>query len=98
MNMKEALSKEFTLEEKQEMASWIINKKLEKILSKEVLIARWLVRNKVDITLKVWDCKDKDVDIRTFLWLYGFTEIDVSSDFPSYRESYEWTTTIKFNV
>jgi len=96
--MKDALTKELTLEERQNMASWLIANNVEEILSREVIKSKWLVRDKVDITLKASECKDSDENIRTFLWVYGFSEIEVSSDFPWYCESYEWTTSIKFKV
>lgn len=97
-SMKDALTKQYTIEERCEMASWLIKNNVEEILSREVIKAKWLFRDKVDITLKASQCKDSDEDIRTFLAVYWFTDIKVSSDFPWYCESYEWTTNIKFKV
>ena len=96
--MKDALTKDFSLEERQEMASWLIAKKTENILSTEVFKARWLFKDMVDITLKASECRDADEDLRTFLAIYGFKDIEVSSDFPGYCETYEWTTKIKFRI
>lgn len=52
----------------------------------------------ISIVLKSDICTDKDKDISWLLKALGYTNIKVSSDFPSYGDNYEGTTTIKFSI
>lgn len=53
---------------------------------------------KVDVTLDATLCRDPDKDIIAFLRWLGYEDINVTSDFPAYCESYMGTTTIKFSI
>ncbi len=56
------------------------------------------MREKVDVTLRAKDCRDPDTNISKFLRILGAQDIQISSDFPGYNESYEGTTRVRFRV
>lgn len=89
-----ALSKE----ELVSVAGRLVSEKVEKILEDAVIAVVARRKNQVSLVLKAKDCTDPDEDIRDFLKISGYEDVKVSSDFPSYNESYEGTTTIKFSV
>lgn len=88
------------LSEKQRIsiAKSLISKKVEKILDREILTAIATTSYKVSITLKARDCTDADDKLRWYLAALWYEDVRVSSDFPWYCETYEWSTTIKFRV
>lgn len=86
---------EISIEEKIELARELVEKKVSGILEKQMVISR-LSGRPINITLKAGDCRDPDENIRKFLAILWAQDINVTSDFPGYCESYEWTTTIKF--
>lgn len=53
---------------------------------------------RVEIILGAKICVDKNEDIRAFLVALWYDNVKVTSDFPAYCESYEWTTTIEFSI
>lgn len=89
---------ELSDEDRLEIARWLISEKVEKILDREILKAIATRRYMVDIVLKARDCTDQDGDLASYLWALGYVDIWISSDFPWYCESYEWSTHIKFRV
>jgi len=85
-------------EERLELAKWLVAENVEEILSKKILIAGQWWSKRVDVTLKASECRDRNEDIHNFLGLLWCKKISVTSDFPWYNESYEWTTRIKFKI
>lgn len=85
-------------EERLELSKWLVAENVEQILSKKILIAQQGWSKKVDITLRASECLDTNENIHNFLWLLGCRKISVTSDFPWYNESYEWSTRIKFKI
>lgn len=53
---------------------------------------------KVNISLLGRVCRDPDKDIENLLRWLGYVNVKVTSDFPSYDECYEGSTTIKFEI
>lgn len=89
-----ALSKE----ELVQVAGRLVSEKVEKILEDAVVAAVARRKSQISLVLKAKDCVDPDEDIRDFLKISGYADVNVTSDFPGYNESYEGTTTIKFSV
>lgn len=58
-------------------------------------IEQW--KRKVDVALGYKDCKEDDLHIKAYLEQLGYKEVNVSSDYPGYNESYEGKTFIKFS-
>lgn len=84
-----------TADEKIEIARELVAKKVADILEKQMVISRLSWKN-IDITLWSKDCTDPDANIEKFLAILWAQDIKVTSDFPWYCETYEWTTRIKF--
>ena len=87
---------EISAEEKIAIARDIISEKVADILQKQMMISRLSWRS-IDITLGAKECIDSDENIKKFLSILWANNIKITSDFPGYCESYEWTTSIKFN-
>lgn len=85
-------------EERIELSKWLVSEKTEMILTKEFLIAQHGTKSRVRLTLMANECRDSDSSIHKFLETLGFKKILVTSDFPAYCESYEWSTKIRFRV
>ncbi len=86
---------EISIEEKITIARWLVADSVADILQKEMIISH-VSGIPSNITLKQSECIDSDENLRKFLLILWAKDIHVSSDFPAYCESYEWTTTIKF--
>ncbi len=100
INAKEAGEKlrHMTPEERFNNIKWKVSKSTRDALDTKIReVIAWYER-KVDIVLKASICRDADRDIATLLRGLWYIDIDVTSDFPAYCESYEWTTHIKFSV
>ncbi|EKE27450.1 MAG: hypothetical protein ACD_3C00205G0003 [uncultured bacterium (gcode 4)] len=91
-------ARELSQEKRLEIARWLVSKKVEAILDKEILVAIATHKFKVSVVLKASICRDDDDKIRGYLAALGYEDIKVTSDFPWYNESYEWSTDIKFSV
>ncbi len=89
---------EVSIDEKLEIARDLVADNVANILQREMVVAS-LSGEETEIILKASQCTDSDENIRKFLTILGAKSIKVSSDFPCWRawESYEGTTTIKFN-
>ena len=85
-------------EEKIELLGKLVSQSAQKIILEEYMIASMGVKEQVDVILKSKDCRDPDENIRKFLRILGAQDIQVSSDFPAYNESYEGTTRVRFRV
>lgn len=97
INAKEAseLRNKISPEEKVNSLLW---KDLQEALENEIHETVKKCRNHVEAVFKANVCKEPDKDIREALELLGYKGIKVTSDFPWYNETYEWTTTIKFTI
>jgi len=84
-----------SIDQKIEIARWLITDNVADILQREMIVSR-VSDNPISFTLRAKDCVDSDEDLRKFLTILGAQDIKVSSDFPAYCESYEWSTTIAF--
>lgn len=87
---------EISAQEKIEIARELVAQNVAALLEKEIIIAK-LSWRKADLKLSAKVCRDSDENIRKFLAILWAKEINVSSDFPWYCESYEWQTFIKFS-
>lgn len=96
LNMKSLRGEKLSFDEKLKLWKELICEQVGEILQNEMVISD-LSKEDVDITLNAEVCKDKDKNIRKFLKILWATNIEVTSDFPAYNESYMWTTRIKFN-
>lgn len=85
-------------EERCRLAQWLIAQKVIDILDSHILLAVGSRDNKVNLTLSASECLDEDDNIARYLAIMWYTNIQISSDFPGYCESYTWKTTIKFRV
>lgn len=85
-------------EQRCKMAKGLIAKKVIMILDSHVLLAVGSNDNRVDVTLRAKECTDSDNNIRRYLAIMWYADIKISSDFPGYNESYEWSTSVKFRV
>lgn len=75
-----------------------VSVKTKNILDKKIRETIAGFEKKVEITLNENLCRDPDENIEALLrWLW-YKDVDVTSDFPAYSESYAWTTTIKFKI
>lgn len=54
--------------------------------------------SRVDAVLSAKICTDADRDIAAYIRALGYTDIQVTSDFPAYCENYEGRTFVKFSV
>jgi len=88
--------KEVSIEEKLEVAKELVAANVAEILQREMVVSS-LSGEMSNITIWSKDCIDSDDKIRKFLTILWAKNIEVSSDFPWYGESYSWTTTIQFN-
>lgn len=100
INAKEAAEKlrSMTPEDRFEVLKNKVSEKTRNALDtkiKEVIAA---CESNVDITLSASICRYPDADIRWLLMALGYAHIDISSDFPSYTDSYEGTTHIRFSI
>lgn len=75
-----------------------VNEKTLRALEDEIMKSVASFKNKVEITLWEDICRDPDEKIRVLLKAMGYKNVNVTSDFPWYNESYRWTTTIKFSI
>lgn len=75
-----------------------VSEQCDKALDKSVLeaIEKW--KSNVRVVLWYEDCPDEDITIKNYLKQLWYKEVKVTSDYPSYCESYKWTTTIIFNL
>ena len=87
-----------SVEQKIELLGKLVCESAQKILLEEYLIASMWVAEKVDVTLRAKDCKDPDTNISKFLRILWAQDVQVSSDFPWYSESYEGRTRVRFRV
>lgn len=98
MLVKSLAGERLSPEERIELSNGLVSEKTQSILTKEFLIAQHWTKGKVQLTLMARECRDPDENIRKFLETLGCKKISVTSDFPAYCESYEWSTKIKFRV
>lgn len=73
-----------------------VSESTKNALESEILKAVASYKKKVDVTLKSDICTDDDEKIRNLLRAMWYKNINVTSDFPGYNESYTGTTTVKF--
>jgi len=85
-------------EERCKLAQWLIAQKVIDVLDSHILLAVGSHDNRVDLTLKASECRDSDDKLRRYLAIMWYVDIKITSDFPGYNETYEWSTTIKFRV
>lgn len=96
INMKNLRGEQLTLDEKMKLWRQVISDQVANIIDQELVISS-VSEEKADITLSADICKESDKNIRKYLKIMWASNIDVTSDFPAYNESYTGTTTIKFN-
>ena len=75
-----------------------VSEKTLRALEDEIMKSVASFKNKVEISLWEEICRDPDAKIRDLLRALGYQDINVTSDFPWYNESYNWTTKIKFSI
>ncbi len=86
---------EVSIEEKLEIARSLVADNVAEILKREMVISH-LSGEYTAVNLWAKECRDSDENIRKFLTILGAKNIEVTSDFPWYNESYAGTTTIRF--
>jgi len=92
------LMKEMTPEERFESVRDKIGKKTQSALDKKIRAVIAACQTKVELVLAAKDCTESDSDLTTFLQGCGYKQVQITSDFPAYCESYVGTTTFKFII
>ncbi len=82
----------------EEKVNALLGKKLQDAIDSWILEAIRKCKERVQLTLKSDVCKEPDKDIKAALDLIWYADVKVSSDYPWYNESYEWTTSISFKL
>jgi len=90
--------KGMSTEERLEALKNKVKQKTRDVLEKKIRETIESYERDIEIVLKANVCIDPDKDIRALLQALGYSDIEVTSDFPGYNESYEGTTTIKFKI
>lgn len=92
------LREEMPVEDRLKTLKKEVSKSTQNALDKEIRKAIASYKDKVSISLWAKVCLDPDAKIKDLLiWLW-YKDVQVTSDFPGYSESYEGSTSIKFSL